>query len=467
MKHKRVLLSVLAATVVVAGSAAWLWYHQQSSSERLEILRTATVTVETIPLTIVSSGNVSVQRQFATAFNTNGTVESVYVETGDRVSHGERLASLDREAAEDALRQAEIAVTQAEMNLERAQKPVDEGQIRLAQLSVQESIAAMAAAKASEEAARTQAALDQGRAQEFAEQATDAEASVLDALDRFGLPEAYAAGATAVRMEADGNVGITQLRSEQAIQRAQSTWQSAYERYQQASRTLSSLQEGPDADQVRALELALDLARVSVEQAEANLAALDLVAPVDGTVAAVTVQVGDAVMAGMLAITVLDDSAFFVDVAIDEIDIGGIAEGQAVEITLDAYPDVTLKGVVETISLLASNTIGINVYPVRVRLLVPDSAMVRDGMTANATIVTGERANVLALPTWAIRTDAASGTYYTYRVTGETVERVEVSIGTSTETWTEIVTGLDETATVALVSEGRSLSLEFHLGQTP
>ncbi len=263
-----------------------------SEAAAWSLVRTAAVTIETIPLTIVSSGNVSVQRQFTAAFSTSGTVESVDVETGDRVGRGDRLASLDRDAAEVALRQAEIAVTQAELNLKRAQKPADEGQIRLAELSAQESIAAMAAAKASEEAARTQAALDQGRAQDFAEQATDAEAGVLDTLERFGLPEAYAAGATAARMEAEGNVGITQLRSEQAIQRAQSTWQSAYERYQQASRTLSSLQKGPDADQIRSLELALDLARIGVDQAEANLAAMDLESPVDGTVAAVTVQVG-------------------------------------------------------------------------------------------------------------------------------------------------------------------------------
>ncbi len=44
----------------------------------------------------------------------------------------------------------------------------------------------------------------------------------------------------------------------------------------------------------------------------------------------------------------------------DEIDIGG-SQGQAVEISLDAYPDVALEGVVETISLLVGNTSGINV----------------------------------------------------------------------------------------------------------
>ncbi len=208
------------------------------------------------------------------------------------------------------------------------------------------------------------------------------------------------------------------------------------------------------------------MARIGVDQAGANLAAMDLESPVDGTVAAVTVQVGDAVMAGRPVITILDDSAFFVDVAVDEIDIGGVAEGQVVEISLDAYPDVALEGVVETISLLVGNTSGINVYPVRVRLLTPDSVAVRDGMTANATIVTGETASVLAVPTWAVRTDASSGTYYTYRVAGETVERVEVSVGTSTETWVEIVAGLDETATVALVAEGRSL-FDFRPSQTP
>ncbi len=92
MKRKRVLLGLLAATVVVAGGA-WFWYRERSRSVSPEILRTAAVTIETIPLTIVSSGNVSVQRQFTAAFSTSGTVESVDVETGDRVGRGDRLAA--------------------------------------------------------------------------------------------------------------------------------------------------------------------------------------------------------------------------------------------------------------------------------------------------------------------------------------------------------------------------------------
>jgi len=457
MKRRYVLFGILAAVVLVAAGVAWLWYREQSGGNAPTILRTATVSVETIPLTIVSSGNVTVQRQFTAAFDTSGTVASVLVDAGDPVRRGDRLASLDRDTAEEALRQAEIAVAQAELNLERVRKPVDEGQIRLAQLSAQESIAAMAAAKANEEAARTQAALDQSRAQDFAEQTSEAETGILETLDRYGLPEAYAAGATAARMEAEGNVGIAQLRSEQAIQRAQSTWQSAYERYQQASRTLATLQAGPDEAQVRSLELALDLARIGVEQAEAKLAALDLISPVTGIVAAVTIQSGDTALAGRPVITVLDDSAYYVDVAVDEIDIGSIVEGQAVEISLDAYPDVFLEGTVETIALLAGRTSGVNVYPVRVRLVTSESVSVRDGMTASATTVTGATESVLAVPTWAIRTDASSGTYYTYRVTGDAVERVTVGVGVSTETWTEIVTGLDQAATVALIAESRSL----------
>lgn len=435
----------------------WLRNRQRTVTAAPQIVRTARVERQSIDLTVASSGNVAVHQKLDLSFRTPGTVFAVEVEVGDRVQAGQRLASLDRTAAIEALQQAQIAVTQAELDLKRFQRPADRGDIALAELSIREGALAMSVAKISEQVAQTQAYLDQTRAQDAAERTNDAYESVVDRLDSFGLPEAYAAPVTAAKMEAEGNVGITQLRSEQAIQRAQSNWQTAYERYERASQTLETLQEGADQDQVRSLELALELAQLGVEQAQANLDALVLTSPIDGVVAAVYLQVGDLSGTGVPAITVLDDSTLYVDLSVDEIDIGAVDAGQAVRIGLDAYADVEMDGTVESIAMVPQTATGVSVYPVRARLDTLGPRAVREGMTASGSIVVSVVEDVLVAPTWAIRTDTSSGERYTYRVAGETVERVAVETGISNETWTEIASGLDEGATVALVAESRSL----------
>ena len=457
---KRTILWVIGIAVVAALGAGgyWIWNQRRSQSALPEILRTALVERNTIDLTIASSGNVAVHRRLDVSFAMPGTVTTVDVEVGDRVEPGQRLASLDRATAEESLRQAQIAVAQAELNLKQLQKPVDPAEVRLTELSIQESLAAMATAKLSQQVAQTQAHYDQERAQDFADRATDAQQSVLDRLDQFGLPEAYAAPATAAMMEAEGNVGITQLRSEQALQRAQSSWQSAYERYQRSSQSLATLNKGADEDQVRNLELALELAKLSVDRAQANLDALTLTAPIAGVVAVVAVQVGDTAVTGVPAVTLLDDSMLYVDLSVDEIDVGAIHEDQPVRVSVDAYPGLAIDGTVESIALLPQNAGGVSVYPVRVRLQPAEYSAVREGMTASGAIVVGAVEDVLVAPTWAIRTDPSTGTTFAYRAAGSgTVERANVTIGASNEIWTEIVSGLEQGATVALVAESRSL----------
>jgi hypothetical protein len=55
-------------------------------------------------------------------------------------------------------------------------------------------------------------------------------------------PTSFGASAAAAATEAQSNVWITQLRGDYAVQQAQSQWQSAFERYLRASRTLQNLQ---------------------------------------------------------------------------------------------------------------------------------------------------------------------------------------------------------------------------------
>ncbi len=456
-----IIVAVLAA---VGGGGLWLRSRQQAAEQVVEVLRTGEIVQDDLEITVSSSGNVVVERRVDLAFETQGTVRAVYIQVGDRVKAGDLLSELDDDTLVDAVRQAELGLAQAQLNLQQAQEPADEAEFRLAELGIREAVQAMEVADTSAALAQVRAAIDQTRAQEYEKDAREAYEKYTDILDDYGLPAAYAAGITAMYMEAEGNVGITQLRSEVAIQQAQSQWLSANQRYAKATRDLELLQQGADESQIERLALQVEQAELSLEQARADLASAQLVAPFDGIIAAVNLQPGTAPPSPARpgdhpAVTLLDDSTVYVDLTIDEIDIGAIFEGQPVELTLDAYPDVPLSGVIERLSAFSRISGGIIAYTVRARLAETDSVAIRDGMTAGALITTAVLEDAVLIPNWAIRTDQTSDEIFTYCYcldSGEPVRR-PIELGARSEAWTQVLSGIDAGSSVALVSESVNL----------
>ena len=85
----------------------------------------------------------------------------------------------------------------------------------------------------------------------------------------------------------------------------------------------------------------------------------------------------------------------------------------------------------------------------------PEGIAIRDGMTASARITTGAIEDVVLIPNWAIRTDQDTGSIlaYCYCLDSGSPQRVEIELGAGNETWTQVLSGIDEGATVALVTE--------------
>jgi len=262
-------------------------------------------------------------------------------------------------------------------------------------------------------------------------------------------------------MVAEGNVGITALRSRHAIGQTNSPWMDAYERDKKGKRDLELLREGPDETQIQQLELQVEQAEISLTQARADLASAHLVAPFDGIVSEVNLQAGTpAPTMALPAVRLLDDSALYVDLTIDEIDIGLIDVGQQVVLTLDAYPDAELAGEVQRIGILPDVATGVIAFPVRVAAEGgPEGVAIRDGMTASAVITTGAIDDVVLIPNWAIRTvqDTGEVIAYCYCMDGGNPQRVALELGASGESWTVVVSGIEAGATVALVSEDVNL----------
>lgn len=151
-----------------------------------------------------------------------------------------------------------------------------------------------------------------------------------------------------------------------------------------AEETLSRLEEndGLDPEELKALEARVEAANAAEASAQALVDALELTAPMAGTVVDVKVITGQRVKPGEVVMAVADFSEFVVETDnLTEVEVVDIEEGQKVEIILDALPDKTLMGVVEKINERFEEKRGDITFTVNVRLTQTDPLM-RWGMTA-------------------------------------------------------------------------------------
>jgi len=146
-------------------------------------------------------------------------------------------------------------------------------------------------------------------------------------------------------------------------------------RLDEAQKTYDRRQGGTDEDQLAVLQARLDAAK-------AGLAAVEVLAPFDGVVADLPAKQGGSINAGQSAVTIADFSAWLVKTTdLTEIDVVNLTEGQPVTVTLDALPDVQLKGKILSIGQNYSENQGDIVYKVTIQLTDTHPAM-RWGMTA-------------------------------------------------------------------------------------
>lgn len=142
-----------------------------------------------------------------------------------------------------------------------------------------------------------------------------------------------------------------------------------------AQRTYDNLKDGPNANELPVLEARLNAAKAAV-------AAFTVTAPFDGVVAQLDAKVGSTISAGQVAVVIADTSKWIVVTSdVTEIDVVKLTEGQPAIVTLDAIPDVDLKGEVFLIRQNYSENQGDVVYRVTV-LLTDTDPDIRWGMTA-------------------------------------------------------------------------------------
>lgn len=149
-----------------------------------------------------------------------------------------------------------------------------------------------------------------------------------------------------------------------------------------------------------------DKSLATLDKVKRNLGYATINSPIDGVVISRAVEEGQTVAAGFSTPTLFtianDLTQMQVIADVDEADIGEVKEGQSVEFTVDAYPNDTFHGEVTQVRLEATVTNNVVTYEVVISAPNPDYKL-KPGLTANVTITTMQKNNVLAAPSKAFR----------------------------------------------------------------
>jgi HlyD family secretion protein len=445
-----IVLVVLIAVPLVGGIPATGQGTAGSGSGTTGVptaIRKAVVGRGDIQLTVSATGNVVPIRQSNLAFGQSGLVTAVLVEQDQAVQAGQVLARVDNSAQTANLAQAENNLKAAQATLQKLLEPVDPGEIAKAEANVKAAEASYSA-----QANGTTLAQINGlklQYQKAAQAAQDAEKLRIQAGGQTGGPgdpnyDKYVAQLG----QAQANAAIAQLNLQKAAAGTSLTQATANIAYQQA--LLAQLKAGPKQSDIDAAQAAEVVAKLQRDQAQHQLDQTNLVAPYAGIVSTVNAKPG--MTSSGVAMVISDISTLYVDTTVDETDIGKIQVGQPVQITLNALPNVSLTGKVTRITQTADTTASVITYAVRIALDKTD-APIKVGMSANAIFIVSQAQNVLRVPNNYLRVNNTTGQTTVFLVNADgTLLQVPVTTGLQGSDYTEIVNGLYEGETMALIT---------------
>lgn len=363
--------ATVAAALVIAAAAG---SYSLMRGRNTEHYRTAAISRGDLLQTVSATGNPNAVVTVQVGTQVSGNIQSLYADFNSKVTKGQLIARIDPTMFEARVQQAQATLEASKVAVVNAQ-----AQIQARQADILTAKANLAAAAAN---------------------VLKAQAAVIDSKSKYERRHA---------MEDD------KLFSKEEIETAKATYDTAIGSLNAAKAQEDAARQGIASaeSQLAVAKAGLDTAAAQVRQSAANLAQsqvdLDhtyIRAPVNGTVVARQVDVGQTVAASLQAPIIFliaeDLTKMQVDTNVSEADIGKVQVGQESTFSVDAYPGRTFRGTVREIRKAPINVQNVITYDVVIGVNNEDLKLF-PGMTATVKIVTGRREGVLRVPNAALR----------------------------------------------------------------
>lgn len=192
--------------------------------------------------------------------------------------------------------------------------------------------------------------------------------------------------------------------------------------------------------------------------------ATPLISPLDGEVIVSQDEPGQIVTSSD-AVLVLSDR-LIVQAQVDETDIGALRVGQEVMISLDAYPNIKVKGKVDHVYYESKIVNNVTIYQVDI---LPETVpeVFRSGMTATVVITEKTKDNIFLIPLEAVRRKKDGAYVLIKESPGVKPAERRVELGIADEKNVEVVSGISEADTIVVTGQKYSPSTGTNGGTNP
>ena len=421
-RRKWLKWAVIAGLVVAVAGAVELWrVHLQNA------IHYETVAVEQglLQASVTATGTVNAVVDVQVGSQVSGNIKALYADFNTKVTKGQLVAQIDPQVFQTQVDQAQAALASVHSAVLTSAAQVAKANADVTGTIANEKGVESALAKdranalnAKNQWQRSDTLFSQGI---VSQQDHDSAKAALDAADAqvaADLSQVEASKQTIQSAKAQVSVAQAQLGSAQAEERQ---------------------------------------GKAVLEQAKISLGHTQITAPVDGTVIARRMDVGQTVAASFAAPTIFeiaqDLTKMQLDTNVDESDIGNISAGQKATFTVDAYPGTTFQGQVTNVRKAPISAQNVVTYDVVIAVANPDLKLF-PGMTANARILTTKLDNVVKVPNAVLRvhptaavltqvglTPAPVGKQQVYVLLGSNLKVVPVTFGISDGKSTAVTSG--------------------------
>ncbi|MCX6792003.1 MAG: efflux RND transporter periplasmic adaptor subunit [Candidatus Gottesmanbacteria bacterium] len=380
--------SLIVKVIIVVGvvALAWLAISKFRGTSTKTTYQTDTATKGTLIVTVTASGNVSSANSAVVTTSTSGVVSKIFVKNGDQVKSGDPIAQVDLDM--DGKQRADQALA----SYQSAQNSVNSAQANM--YSLQSSM--------------------------------------------FSKWKTYTDIAeNSTYQNPDGSAN-TSNRTLTPFTTTQDDWLAAEAQYKN--------QQGV----VAAAQTSLSSAWANYQKTSPTI-----YAPISGTISGLSFQVGSVLTAqtsstgtstSQRIANIKTEATPVAVVNLNEVDVPKVLVGDKATVTMDAFPAATFTGKIVGIDTTGTVSSGVTTYPA---YIVYDSAIdgIYPNMAVDASIISLVKDGVVLVPNAAVQTSTNGQSTVRIMKNGQ-VSTVDVTVGASNDTQTEIVSGVTDGDTV-------------------
>ncbi|MDQ5962579.1 MAG: HlyD family secretion protein [Patescibacteria group bacterium] len=435
----------IVSTLVIISGAGYLFFIQGEDVAD-SVYSVKQVTRSTIVENVAGEGQIVANNQITLKPVVSGNLSSVYVQNGQFIKKGTKIASIYSYDAIKAVRDAKLSLDQAKLSLSKLKQGPD----NLQSVQIENAIAQAEESKKSQELTLTNARKTYLNSN-LAVTPKYSFATTIPTLG--GSYTCESEGTYTVRVFGDqfqyygleigsgyvGNSGVPQalgvcgltLTFESGKDYANGDWnitipntlstsytsnQNQYNQTKQsvataiasAERTIAEQKAklaslvSPNALDIESAELTVQQRENALQDAYNNLSNYTITAPFDGVVSGLSVSNGDFVNQST-ALGILSSNKLMAEITFNEVDIAKVALGQKATLTLDAIDNIELNGEIVDIDSVGEVTQGVVSYGVKLSLSGEKVSLLKVGMSVSANILTNTKEGVLVIPLSAVK----------------------------------------------------------------